>query len=146
MLYQTQAHIWQVKIQHCVYLSAEQASSVFHLRMRQLQVIRDKQAISAADLTWEQYIFCDPSPGMFLLILCLFLMTSDRIQRFFAHCEIPNSHNCIWTICHKDHLGCYNMNQTKEPTCIFCCSLSISATLTSLFCPISMMDVWCSFR
>ena len=32
----------------------KQASSVFHLRMRQIQVIRDKQAISAADITWEQ--------------------------------------------------------------------------------------------
>ena len=52
--------------------------SVFHLRMRQLQVNRDKQAISAADLTWEQYIFCGPSSGMFLLILCLSLMTSDK--------------------------------------------------------------------
>ena len=32
--------------------------------MRQLQVIQDKQAISAADLTWEKYIFCGPSPGI----------------------------------------------------------------------------------
>ena len=46
--------------------------------MRQLQVIRDKQAISAADLTWEQHIYCGPTLGMFLLILCLSLMTSDK--------------------------------------------------------------------
>ena len=37
--------------------------------MCQLWVIQDKQAISAAEITWEQYIFCGPydSPGMFLL-------------------------------------------------------------------------------
>ena len=60
--------------------------TVFHLRMHQLQVIQDKQAISAADLTWEQYIFCGPTPGMFLLILCLSLMTSDN-----SHGSLPTA-------------------------------------------------------
>ena len=53
------------------------ASSVFHLRMRQLGVIRDNQAFSAAEDAREEYFFCGPSPGMFLFILCLSRMTSE---------------------------------------------------------------------
>ena len=54
-------------------------SSVLHLRIRQLGVLWDKQAISAAEITRKQYIFCGPSPGMFLLILCSCLMTSVMV-------------------------------------------------------------------
>ena len=45
--------------------------------MRQLGVIRDKQAFSAAEVAWEEYFFCGPSPGMFLFIPCLSRMTSE---------------------------------------------------------------------
>ena len=45
--------------------------------MRQLGVIRDKQAFSAAEVAREEYFFCGPSPGMFLFILCLSHMTSE---------------------------------------------------------------------
>ena len=40
-----------------------------HARMRQLGVIRDKQAFSAAEGARKEYFFCGPSPGMFLFIL-----------------------------------------------------------------------------
>ena len=55
--------------------------------MRQLGVIRDKQAFSAAEVAREEYFFCGPSPGMFLFI------PNDlwNIPWFFALCEIPNS-------------------------------------------------------
>ena len=55
--------------------------------MRQLGVIQDKQAFSAAEVTQEEYFFCGPSPEMFLFI------PNDlwNIPWFFAHCEIPNS-------------------------------------------------------
>ena len=36
-----------------------------------------KQAFSAAELAREEYFFCGPSQGMFLLIPCLSLMTSE---------------------------------------------------------------------
>ena len=45
--------------------------------MRQLGVIRDKQAFSAAEVAREEYSFCGPSPGMFLFIPCLSRMTSE---------------------------------------------------------------------
>ena len=35
------------------------------LRMRQLRVIRDKQAFSATEVAREEYLFCGPSLGMF---------------------------------------------------------------------------------
>ena len=56
------------------------------VRMRQLWVIWDKQAISAAEITREQYIFCGPSPGMFLFNNSVFI-PNDRCQIpwFFAH-------------------------------------------------------------
>ena len=72
--------------------------------MHQLQVIRDTQAISAADLTWEQYIYCGlASPGMYFFILCLSLMTSDkahgslltarfRTRLLLAHAHVSISH------------------------------------------------------
>ena len=44
--------------------------------MRQLGVIQDKQA-SAAEVAWEEYFFCGPSPGMLLFIPCLSRMTSE---------------------------------------------------------------------
>ena len=55
--------------------------------MRQLGVIRDKQAFSAAEVARKEYFYCGPSPGMFLFI------SNDlwTIPWFFAHCEIPNS-------------------------------------------------------
>ena len=49
------------------------ASSVFHLRMRQLGVIRDKQAFSAAEIAQKEYFSCGPSPEIF----CLSRMTSE---------------------------------------------------------------------
>ena len=63
-----------------MYWSTRNVKSEFgiHLRMHQLQVIQDTQAISAAEITWEQYIFCGPSPRIFLLILCLSLMASVK--------------------------------------------------------------------
>ena len=36
-----------------------------------------KQAFSAAELAREEYFFCGPSQGMFLLIPCFSLMTSE---------------------------------------------------------------------
>ena len=45
--------------------------------MRQLGVIRDKQAFSAAEVVREEYFFCGRSPGMFLFIPCLSRMTSE---------------------------------------------------------------------
>ena len=45
--------------------------------MRQLGVIRDKQAFSAAEVAREEYFFCGPSPGMLLFIPCLSRMTSE---------------------------------------------------------------------
>ena len=36
--------------------------------MRQLGVIRDKQAFSAAEVAREEYFFCGPTPEMFLFI------------------------------------------------------------------------------
>ena len=36
-----------------------------------------KQAFSAAELAREEYFFCGPSQGMFLLIPCSSLMTSE---------------------------------------------------------------------
>ena len=45
--------------------------------MRQLGVIRDKQAFSAAEVAREEYFFCGPSPGMFLFIPCLSRLTSE---------------------------------------------------------------------
>ena len=45
--------------------------------MCQLGVIQYKQAFSAAEVTWEEYFFCSPSPGMFLFILCLSRMISE---------------------------------------------------------------------
>ena len=55
--------------------------------MLQLGVIRDKQAFSAAEVAREEYLFCGPSPEMFLFI------PNDlwNIPWFFAHCKIPNS-------------------------------------------------------
>ena len=55
--------------------------------MRQLGVIRDKQAFSTAEVAQKEYFFCGPSPGMFLFI------SNDlwNIPWFFAHCEVPNS-------------------------------------------------------
>ena len=41
--------------------------------MRQLGVIRDKQAFSAAEVAQEEYFFCGPSPGTF----CASQMTSE---------------------------------------------------------------------
>ena len=71
--------------------------------MRQLQVIWDKQAISAAaDLTWEQYIFCGPSLGMFLLNLCLSLMTSDK------------SHGSLLTARFRTRLICTHLKLTAR--------------------------------
>ena len=78
-------------------------SSVFHLRMHQLQVIRDKQAISAADLTWEQYIFCGPSPGIFLLILCFSLMTMVFRLYSLTYCNVGQG----WTLLHSSVLLSY---------------------------------------
>ena len=48
--------------------------------MRQLGVIRDKQAFSAAEVAQEEYFFCGPSRGMFLFIPCLSRMTSEISQ------------------------------------------------------------------
>ena len=86
--------------------------------MHQLHFIRDKQAISAADLTWTQYIFCGPSPGMFLLILCLSRMTSDKSHvslltarfrtRLFPHVFLKSF---------IDYL--YHHNELYFPLCIF---------------------------
>ena len=50
--------------------------------MRQLRVIRDKQAFSAAEVAREEYLICGPSPGMFLLILCLSLMTKSEALKY----------------------------------------------------------------
>ena len=48
------------------------------MRLRQSRVIRDKQAFSAAEVAREEYVFVVLySPGMFLLMLCLSLMTSE---------------------------------------------------------------------
>ena len=44
--------------------------------MRQVGVIRDKQAFPAAEVAREEYFF-GPSPGMFLFIQCLSRMTSE---------------------------------------------------------------------
>ena len=55
--------------------------------MRQLQVIWDKQAISAADLTWEQF----PKPGNVFVNSVFIPNDLWQIPCFFAHCEIPNS-------------------------------------------------------
>ena len=41
---------------------------IIHLRMRQLVVIRDKEAFSAAEVAREEYILCGPSPEMLLFI------------------------------------------------------------------------------
>ena len=41
-----------------------------------------KQAFSAAEVAREEYLFCGPSPGMFLLIPCLSLMTSEISDGF----------------------------------------------------------------
>ena len=43
--------------------------------MRQLGVIQDKQALSAAEIAQEEYFFCGPSQWMCLFILCLSQMT-----------------------------------------------------------------------
>ena len=45
--------------------------------MRQLGVIRDKQAFSAVKVAREEYFFCGPSPGMFLCTPCSSRMTSE---------------------------------------------------------------------
>ena len=45
--------------------------------MRQLGVIRDKQAFSAAEVAREEYFFCGPSPGVCLFIPCVSRMTSE---------------------------------------------------------------------
>ena len=75
------------------------ASLVFHLRMRQLGVIRDKQAFSAAEVTWEEYMymyfFCGPSPGMFLFILCLSQMTSEIS---LVLCSLRDSELAYWAL------------------------------------------------
>ena len=50
----------------------------YHLRMRQLGVIRDKQTFSAAVVVErEEYFICSHSPGMFLFIPCLSRMTPE---------------------------------------------------------------------
>ena len=72
----------------CANARFNKASSVFHFRIRQLGVFRDKQT-SAAEVAREEYFFCGLSPIMFVFIPCLSRMTSE-ISRFFAHCEIPN--------------------------------------------------------
>ena len=65
--------------------------------MRQLGVIRDKQAFSAAEVAREEYFFCGPSPGMFLFY-SVFIpeWPLKYIPWFFAHCEIPNSLNILF--------------------------------------------------
>ena len=85
--------------------------------MRQLRVIRDKRAFSAAEVAREEYVFCGPSPGMFLLIPCLSLMTSQisygslLISRFrtcllgYWFVSIVQSWNNNHTSCHW--LTCY---------------------------------------
>ena len=50
--------------------------------MRQLGVIRDKQAFSAAEVAREEYLFCGPSPGMFLFIPCLSAITPNNFFEF----------------------------------------------------------------
>ena len=65
--------------------------SIFHLRMRQLGVIRDKQAFSAAEVAREEYFFCGPSPGMFLFIPCLSRMTSEISLCSLRDSELPYS-------------------------------------------------------
>ena len=71
--------------------------------MRQLGVIRDKQAFSAADVAWEEYFFCGPSPEM-----CLFIPNDLwNIPWFIAHCEIPNS------LIRKKMMGSKNICKTK---------------------------------
>ena len=45
--------------------------------MRQLGVIRDKQAFWAAEVAREEYFFSGPSLGMVLFIPCLSQMTSE---------------------------------------------------------------------
>ena len=67
--------------------------------MRQLRVIRDKQAFSAAEVGREEYLFwCGLSPGMFWLIPCLSLMTSEishgslltaRFRTRLLFCRLP---------------------------------------------------------
>ena len=78
--------------------------------MRNLGVIRDEPAFSAAEVTREEYFFCGPSPGMFLLI------SNDlwNIPWFFAHCEIPNSRivTSHAELSDKHHIA-YNPNETS---------------------------------
>ena len=89
--------------------------------MRQLGVIQDKQAFSAAEVTWKKYFFCGPSPGIFLFI------SNDlwNIPWFFAHCEIPNSLiqqaqstlsfiNVVWHIVNKHSRGLLHKTFTGE--------------------------------
>ena len=61
--------------------------------MRQLRVIQHKQAISAAEITQEQYIYCGSSVGMFLLSLCLSLMTSVKSHGSLRDSELAYLNN-----------------------------------------------------
>ena len=52
-----------------------------------------KQAFSAAELAREEYFFFGPSQGMFLLIPCLSLMTSEYPM---VHCSLRDAELAYW--------------------------------------------------
>ena len=81
----------------------------------QLWVIRDEQAFSAVEIAREEYFFCGPSPGMFLLNPCLSLMTSQRVL-----CSLRNSklaYYCLHITLWLEYLEQYLSHANDQDSC-----------------------------
>ena len=105
---------------------------LYFLRMRQLGVIRDKQAFSAAEVAQEEYFFCGPSPGMFLFIPCLSRMTSEishgslltaRFRTRLLHYNTKGYFQRLIRLCDTTCIQSVQVpvadeNETKSATCL----------------------------